>query len=202
MPWKQSVWALLAAVLLAPAATVAQEETAVEVPIRELSSEVTSEALIEVLQPQEEAPAVFRKRGVKVTPKCDFYRRQRGKPVANIAAIPILFEYDSDKLTTESIRSLDELGKALTSSRLSPCCFRIEGHTDGEGSDEYNRNLSQRRASSVIDYLVRTFRIDRGRMMAQGLGESKPIANNNTDDGRKRNRRVQIVNLGYGEVEP
>lgn len=204
--WFRIVLALGA--LLMPLPAIAQTDTPAEPQVRELSGdEVTSESLIEVLQPREEAPPEFRARGrAPVRPDCAFYRKQRGggagKAAAAIASIRILFAYDSAVLTPEATRNLDELGKALTSKALSPCCFRIEGHTDSEGTEDYNRSLSARRAHSVIDYLARHFEIDRDRLLAVGLGESKPITGNNTDEGRSRNRRVQVVNLGYGEVEP
>lgn len=186
---------------LLPLSVAAQTEAPVETRVRELvGAELTSEALIETLQPAEEAPPVFRARGTKVEPKCDFFRRQRGKPAAEIAAIKVLFAYDSADIAPEAARDLDKLGNALTSSKLAPCCFQIEGHTDSEGGDGYNRNLSERRAQSVIDYLARKFQINRQRLMAVGKGESDPLAGNDSDAGRSRNRRVQIVNLGYGEV--
>jgi outer membrane protein OmpA-like peptidoglycan-associated protein len=183
-------------------AVTAQAQAPAATKVQEISgAQLTSERLIEVLQPQEEAPPEFRARGAKVQPKCEFFRRQRGNPVAEIAAIQVLFAYDSADLTPEATQSLDQLGKALASSRLAPCCFQIEGHTDNEGTEEYNRSLSQRRAQKVIDYLADKFSIDRQRLMAVGKGESAPIADNTTDAGRSRNRRVQIVNLGYGQVE-
>jgi OmpA-OmpF porin, OOP family len=192
--------ALAAALLALPAAVQAQAPA--EPKVQELSGDqLTSEALIQVLQPQDEAPPEFRARGRKVTPKCEFYRRQRGNPVADIVAIKVLFAYDSADLTPEATQNLDQLGKALTSGRLAPCCFQIEGHTDSEGGGEYNRSLSERRAQSVIEYLARTFGIDRQRLMAVGKGESTPIASNDSETGRSRNRRVQVVNLGYGQVE-
>lgn len=200
MDRKWFVFAVAAALLALPGAAWAQAPA--EPKVQELSGDrLTSEALIQALQPDEEAPPEFRARGKKVTPKCDFFQRQRGNPVADIVAIQILFPYDSADLTPEATRNLDELGKALTSNRLAPCCFQIEGHTDNEGSDDYNRSLSARRAQSVIDYLARTFGIDRQRLMAVGKGESKPIASNESETGRSRNRRVQVVNLGYGQVE-
>ncbi|MCZ2722052.1 OmpA family protein [Marinomonas sp. 15G1-11] len=66
----------------------------------------------------------------------------------------------------------------------------IEGHTDSIGSDEYNQNLSQNRASSILNVLINSFKIDAFRVKAVGFGESKPIASNATKEGRARNRRV------------
>jgi outer membrane protein OmpA-like peptidoglycan-associated protein len=67
----------------------------------------------------------------------------------------------------------------------------IEGHTDNVGSDTLNLNLSQRRAQSVLNYLV-SKNIDASRLRAKGFGESKPIATNATPLGRAKNRRVDF----------
>lgn len=68
----------------------------------------------------------------------------------------------------------------------------IEGHTDNVGSDETNLNLSQRRASSVENYLVGQG-VNASRLSSSGLGEGSPVANNDTDTGRQQNRRVEII---------
>ena len=67
---------------------------------------------------------------------------------------------------------------------------RIEGHTDSRGSAEYNRDLSQRRADTIASILVNDFGIDASRVSAVGIGEAQPIADNETAEGRQRNRRV------------
>jgi outer membrane protein OmpA-like peptidoglycan-associated protein len=68
----------------------------------------------------------------------------------------------------------------------------IEGHTDSRGSDEYNQELSRRRAEAVADALA-SRGIDRGRVAAVGKGEGLPVASNDTTAGRQQNRRVEIV---------
>jgi OOP family OmpA-OmpF porin len=67
----------------------------------------------------------------------------------------------------------------------------IMGHTDSVGSDAYNLKLSQARAESVVRYLT-SKGISQSRQVAKGYGESKPVADNNTDEGRERNRRVEL----------
>ncbi len=69
----------------------------------------------------------------------------------------------------------------------------IEGHTDSYGSDEKNLDLSQERASSVKQYLLANMNIDQKKVMAFGYGETKPIANNETRDGRAKNRRIDLI---------
>ncbi|HJX95297.1 MAG TPA: OmpA family protein, partial [Candidatus Acidoferrum sp.] len=68
----------------------------------------------------------------------------------------------------------------------------IEGHTDSVGSDEYNQDLSERRAQSVRDYFVQQG-IPSATIEARGFGKTAPIASNDTPEGRQRNRRVELV---------
>ena len=70
----------------------------------------------------------------------------------------------------------------------------IQGHTDNEGSDEYNLKLSQARAKSVADWLLDN-KVRKGQLVYKGYGESVPIAPNETEAGRAKNRRVQFVIL-------
>ena len=81
----------------------------------------------------------------------------------------------------------------------------IEGHTDNVGSAEHNLDLSQRRAEAVVDYLVENFGIDRSRLSAKGYGLTRPVADNATDEGRQKNRRIEaIIDCAFDvkEVQP
>ncbi|HEX7037402.1 MAG TPA: OmpA family protein, partial [Pseudomonadales bacterium] len=69
----------------------------------------------------------------------------------------------------------------------------IEGHTDSFGSDASNQALSQARADAVLEYLVANGSISRSDVQALGYGEAQPVANNETPEGRRRNRRIDIV---------
>jgi OOP family OmpA-OmpF porin len=69
----------------------------------------------------------------------------------------------------------------------------IEGHTDSLGSAAYNQKLSQQRAESIRDYLIRNFKISPNRLTAKGFGEERPVASNDTEEGRRKNRRIQAV---------
>lgn len=69
----------------------------------------------------------------------------------------------------------------------------IEGHTDSYGGDESNQTLSQQRAESVQQYMINAMRIPSYRLIATGFGETNPVANNETESGRARNRRIDIV---------
>jgi OOP family OmpA-OmpF porin len=69
----------------------------------------------------------------------------------------------------------------------------IEGYTDNVGNDDYNQKLSEKRAQSVRQYIIDKYGIDGSRMKAVGYGKAKPIASNDTEEGRKKNRRVQAL---------
>jgi outer membrane protein OmpA-like peptidoglycan-associated protein len=171
--------------------------------VRELGpGEVTSEKLIEVLRPNR---PVWNKRAVQMVTdeRPCASRRTRGielmaetAPVADVAALRIEFAFNSDELSSAATATLRELGKALRSNDLEGYCFQIEGHTDAIGSDAYNDALSQRRAESVVRHLSRQLGVDPNQLVTVGRGKSQPIASNDSESGRQRNRRVQIVNLG------
>jgi len=117
-------------------------------------------------------------------------------PVSDAVAVHVVFATNSAQLSPQATKTLGELGKALTSSDLKSYCFVVEGHTDSVGSAAHNLELSQRRAQSVVRYLEDNFHIDPERLQAVGYGKQKPIADNGTEEGRQKNRRVQIANIG------
>jgi outer membrane protein OmpA-like peptidoglycan-associated protein len=104
----------------------------------------------------------------------------------------IQFEYDSSNLTQESTGQLTELGKALANERLVDESFVIEGHADAHGDDQYNKDLSLRRAITVKNYLAAQMGIADDRLRAVGMGEEKPKTDDPYDP---ENRRVDVVNL-------
>ncbi|MBY0354834.1 MAG: pentapeptide repeat-containing protein [Rickettsiales bacterium] len=108
--------------------------------------------------------------------------------------LAILFDFDKDTLTAEGWKQLTELGNALKASALSGATFRIEGHTDSKGSDEYNIDLSYRRALRVMNTVSDQFGIDSSLLEVKGYGESMPLSTNDNEFGRAQNRRVTIVN--------
>ena len=69
----------------------------------------------------------------------------------------------------------------------------VEGHTDSIGPEDYNQQLSQRRAQAVVDLLVNQHGIAPARLEAKGFGESQPVASNDTAEGRAENRRVMAT---------
>jgi len=100
------------------------------------------------------------------------------------------FAFDSDQLSAEGEAALD--GVVTTMQEHEGMHVRCEGHTDSVGSDTYNLQLGQRRADTVRDYLVgRGIAAD--RVSTQSFGETDPAADNDTEEGRALNRRVEIV---------
>lgn len=104
----------------------------------------------------------------------------------------IFFESAKWDLLPESNKSLDNLVKVL--NEVPDLKVEISGHTDWIGGDEYNQNLSQNRAQSVVDYLIE-HGINTDRLVAKGYGESQPRATNKTPEGRQENRRVEFKAL-------
>jgi outer membrane protein OmpA-like peptidoglycan-associated protein len=131
-------------------------------------------------------------------PKCQEFKDVRGVTPKAVASFEVHFAFNSHELTPEATKTLDQLGDALNSPYLSPYCFRIEGHTDSIGSDAYNQDLSVRRANSVVRYLVDHQHVDETRLLPVGYGETHPVASNDTDEGRQKNRRAQVANLDSG----
>jgi outer membrane protein OmpA-like peptidoglycan-associated protein len=101
----------------------------------------------------------------------------------------VLFDFDADVLTDEALNQLEEVFVLLKKNRAM--YLEISGHTDVVGPDGYNLSLSKRRAQKVIDHLVAKG-IDSGRLQLTYFGKEQPIANNETDEGRHQNRRVEF----------
>jgi OOP family OmpA-OmpF porin len=102
-----------------------------------------------------------------------------------------LFDFDSAKLKPEGMQALDAVGDKIQSKGASVVDVDVIGHTDSIGSEEYNQQLSLRRATSVKDYIV-TKGVDPSIIDVSGKGESQPVADNSTKAGRAQNRRVDV----------
>jgi len=105
----------------------------------------------------------------------------------------INFETGKATITTDSATTLQQIADLL--SRNGAWKLRIEGHTDNVGKPRDNLALSARRAAAVKDWLVQNGKIDATRLETKGLGDTKPVAGNDTDDGRAKNRRVELVKI-------
>ena len=104
----------------------------------------------------------------------------------------ITFQTDSYNLRGDFYPVLNSVGTVL--AKYHDTTLRVSGHTDNTGSKAYNQSLSEKRATSVADYLV-TRNVTRSRQLVQGVGYEQPIADNGTASGRARNRRVELYIL-------
>lgn len=105
---------------------------------------------------------------------------------------PIVFETGTDKLASSSEPGLQHV-KSYLEDKSYISRLRIEAHTDSQGSDAANQKLTEKRALAVGRWLV-SKGIDCKRLLAVGFGESKPVASNDSPEGRAQNRRVSFVN--------
>jgi OmpA-OmpF porin, OOP family len=101
----------------------------------------------------------------------------------------VLFDFDKSNIKPEAASILDRLVTFMNENKNARA--NLAGHTDSVGTEAYNQRLSERRVNSVRDYVVKKG-VDSARMSGQGFGESKPIAENKTKEGRAKNRRVEI----------
>ncbi|MCC6725824.1 MAG: OmpA family protein [Saprospiraceae bacterium] len=102
----------------------------------------------------------------------------------------VLFGFDRADLTPQATTSLDKLVTVLTD--FPDTDIEIQGHTDDKGSDEYNQDLSVKRATAVRTYLIKK-NIKKQRVAINGFGEQFPDYDNSTEEGRSQNRRVEFV---------
>jgi len=132
----------------------------------------------------------FSSEAVKFTPS-RYYKIEKG--IASIKMDNIYFETDKYDLLPESFVELDRLVKILENNPSIK--IQIQGHTDDEGSQDYNKALSEQRASSVKQYITDQG-IAQSRLESKGFGLSNPVATNDSEDGKQANRRVEFVVQG------
>ena len=111
----------------------------------------------------------------------------------------ILFEVDKAVIRTESHGLMDEITQVV---KDNPQILKIsiEGHTDGDGSVKYNQSLSDKRSAAVLQYLI-DHGVPQERLTSKGFGESKPIGDNATPEGKEANRRVEFIIVEQADVK-
>ena len=193
----------LSLLLLVPATAQAQD-----------GNVVSSDDILKQLDKKPEAePSKSRSfRGVRITTSTDAKAQQA--PQASQAAEPmreaaqakpaekpsvtvyLYFKSGSAELAGDfSKKQLAAVGKALNAPALAGAQFEIGGHTDSQGSDALNQALSEQRAAHIRDLLVGSYGVKADSVTAKGYGESQPVAGNDTEAGRAKNRRVVIKRL-------
>jgi len=109
----------------------------------------------------------------------------------SIAIYGIYFDFDKADIKPESTATIKEIATLLEEN--PDLKLYIVGHTDNKGSLDYNIDLSRKRAGAVVDVLVKEYGIESSRVTPEGLGFLAPVASNKTEEGRAKNRRVQLV---------
>lgn len=120
------------------------------------------------------------------------------EPVAYVAPEPkklvlegVNFDFDKATLRHDEISDLEKNVEAL--KEWGDVDVEVAGHTDSKGSDKYNQKLSRQRADAVRNFLI-SKGVSADRLTAKGYGESQPVADNTTEEGRFKNRRVELIN--------
>ena len=132
---------------------------------------------------------VYEKKNTETIEKIVVVSSNDNTPKVNLK---IEFDFNSYTIRPESYRLLRELGKALETENISRRNIAIKGHTDSDGTEQYNLGLSLNRALSVKQYLTANFNISPGKLKIFGYGEAMPLVSNTTAANKQINRRVEI----------
>lgn len=120
--------------------------------------------------------------------------QRQGNNILLVMASDITFPVDGDQVNPQFYQTLAAVGEVL--AEYNKTTIEVSGHTDSTGSNQYNQDLSQRRANAVA-YILAQNGVMPQRMYVIGLGESRPVASNATPAGRAKNRRVEIQIVPY-----
>lgn len=180
-----------------PSCTVAvtgqqmQDQAALEKFVRDVFYDVTGAAEVDgdddqdgVLNSKDKCPGTPRDLAVDAD----------GCPIPVKMKLKVNFDFDKSDVKPMYHQELADF--AQFAKQYPDVDIEIAGHTDGKGTPAYNLKLSQRRANSVREYLIQKFGMKPARLSAIGYGLTKPIADNNTDEGRAENRRIEAVLKG------
>ena len=113
--------------------------------------------------------------------------------LGKLVSYGIYFDVNKDVVKPESYGALKDIAQVLQQN--PNVRVKIVGHTDADGADDFNLDLSKRRAAAVKNELAKTFGIDASRMETDGMGETKPVAANDTPANKAKNRRVEFIKL-------
>lgn len=152
-----------------------------EITIVESEPQYVLEDVVTEQKPLEDI-IVFNEQGVVI-------RKENGNLILSMPE-DILFDFDSYSVKNSVKNSLDGLAKALVEN--GDIKLKIDGHTDFIGTEQYNFNLSLKRANSIKKYLV-TKGVQQNNISVEGYGKQNPVASNKTEQGRAKNRRVEFI---------
>ncbi len=110
-----------------------------------------------------------------------------------------VFDFNKSTLEPASDAVLRQVADLVAKDKTLK--IEVQGHTDNVGGDAYNQTLSQARARAVADWLIKQG-VESARLSARGYGKTRPVADNNNDDGRAKNRRVEIADPACGQRRP
>lgn len=108
-------------------------------------------------------------------------------------SLDVTFELGKAAIDKNFTKAIDELGAYLKENEK--VAVRIDGHTDSTGNKDFNKQLSEQRAAAIKEYLQQKFGISNERLVSQGFGPEKPLASNETLEGRRLNRRVEVETI-------
>ncbi len=175
--------------LVFPWTLAAQEDKFID--CRERPCDV--EDIVRALQPppvQTPQSPTVQYRGIPTTPTLPAVAIPTVPLPKTAVALNVYFATNSDRIAPKYYADLNKLGEALT---RVPSTVEIAGYTDSLGSDQLNQALSERRALSVKHYLEQHFSLPAERLIAKGYGKSRPRATNDTESGRRQNRRIEVA---------
>lgn len=152
-----------------------------EITIKESETQYILEDVTTTEKPLEDI-IVFNEEGVVI--------RKDGNNLVLSMPVEILFDFDSSKVKEGVKESLNTLGKALAENK--DIKLKIDGHTDYIGTEQYNLNLSLKRANSIKNYLIGRG-VSANNISIEGYGKQNPVANNSTEAGRAKNRREEFI---------
>jgi outer membrane protein OmpA-like peptidoglycan-associated protein len=184
MKYLQSI--LLLALSLPPLVSFGQVERVFK------QNEISESALLDALTPKNgtDKAATQKTRSYRISPVGNGVSSRAKRPSA---AILITFETNSADLTPPAKQALDTIGRVLQSDKLTAFKFAIEGHADPRGGEQFNLQLSQKRAEMVVRYLSESQQIDAGRLVAVGKGQTQLM--NTSNPLAPENRRVTVTTL-------
>jgi outer membrane protein OmpA-like peptidoglycan-associated protein len=155
---------------------------------------VSSQQILDALTPGPKPTSLVDRLRTTRSPTFD----DRDYKVASTQSMPaidlqVYFDFDSTEISLDAEGQLRELGRALADPKLKGATISINGHTDGKGSDAFNKRLSERRAASIKTYLVDNFGLSASNLRTVGYGKSR--LKNASDPFAAENRRVEVVNM-------